>query len=88
MNLRPKQRENLLVRKAGDEVAVYDPSTGTLVQLNATAFAIWQACDGMTSVDEITAALVLLTGRTTVELEQEVSATVRLFVDQGLLQRE
>ena len=88
MTDRPRQRDNLVVRGAGNEVAVFDPSTGTLVQLNATALAIWQACDGQTTLEEIVQALVLLTGRTTEGLEKVVATTVGALTDQGLLERE
>ena len=89
MNNHPKRRsDDLVVRRTGEDVDIYDPSTGTLVQLNATAFAIWQACDGSTSVQEITEALVLLTGNPAAELEAEVSKTVVALLEQGLLERE
>jgi PqqD family protein of HPr-rel-A system len=35
------------------EVVVYDPLTGTVHFLNATAAAVWAACDGASTVDEI-----------------------------------
>ena len=88
MTARPKQRDNLLVRKAGDEIAVYDPATGTLVQLNATAFAIWQACDGKTAVDEIVDALAELTGLDVEILSHEVEVTVDDLTRRGLLEQE
>lgn len=87
MTVHPKQREHLVVREAGQEIAVYDPSTGKLLQLNATAFAIWQACDGGTSIEEITDALILLTGRAPSDLMQEVITTVEALITQGLLER-
>ena len=84
----PKRRENVILRDAGDDVAVYDPSTGTLVQLNPTALAIWQACDGVTTLDEITGALVVLTGLDADALRVDVDATIEMLTERGLLERE
>lgn len=88
MTERPQHRADLVLRETGDETAIYDPSTGTLFQLNATALAIWQACDGETTLDEITQALVLLTGRLNTELEPQVTATIASLIEQGLLVQE
>jgi hypothetical protein len=76
------------LRETGDEAAIYDPSTGTLFQLNATALAIWQACDGETTVDEITEALVTLTGLSSRNLRFDVDLAINALIDQGLLERE
>ena len=88
MTDRPRHRADLVLRDSGDATAIYDPSTGTLFQLNATALAIWQACDGETTLDEITEALVLLTGRPTAELKPEVSAAITNLMEQGLLKQK
>ena len=88
MTYAPRQRQNLVVRAAGEDVALYNPSTGTLVQLNPTAYAIWQACDGETSADEIADALVALTGRSASDLQQEVESAIEALADQGLLERQ
>ena len=88
MTDRPRHREDLVLRESGDETAIYDPSTGTLFQLNATALAILQACDGETTLDDITEALVVLTGLDAEDLKLDVEATIRALTDQGLLGRE
>jgi hypothetical protein len=77
-----------LVRDAGDETAVFDPSTGVLAQLNATAFAIWRACDGETTPEEIATALADLTGLSSQQILGEVEATIGTLLDQGLLERD
>ena len=84
----PRKRENLLVRDAGDETAVFDPSTGVLAQLNATAFAIWRACDGETTPEEIAGALADLTGISSQQLMSEVEATIGTLLEKGLLERD
>ena len=59
-----------------------------LSQLNATAYAIWQACDGRTTIDEISAAISILTGRSSADLGQEVIQTIDALLKQGLLERD
>lgn len=50
----PIARKNgLVVQEVPDEVLVYDLDTNKAHCLNKTAAAIWQSCDGKTSVPEI-----------------------------------
>ena len=88
MNDRPRHREDLVLRESGDEMSVFDPSTGTLFKLNTTALAIWQACDGETTIDEITEALVELTGLDSEDLRPDVEEAIATMTEQGLLERE
>lgn len=54
---RPIRRDNVWVRRSGDENAVYDPQTGTVHLLNETAQAIWELCDGQTEPEEMIRAI-------------------------------
>jgi hypothetical protein len=56
--------------------------------LNATAFAIWRACDGETTPEEIATALADLTGLSSQQILGEVEATIGTLLDQGLLERD
>ena len=50
----PIARKNgLVVQEVPDEVLVYDLDTNKAHCLNKTAAAVWQSCDGKTSVPEI-----------------------------------
>ena len=54
----PKRREeDLLVRPLSDETLVYDLKRDQAHCLNATAAAVWQCCDGRTSVAQLAAML-------------------------------
>lgn len=51
------RRENLVVERLGDETLVYDVVTQKAHCLNATAAAIWDACDGRRDEAAIAARL-------------------------------
>ena len=54
----PRRREkDLLVRPLSDETLVYDLTRDKAHCLNPTAAAVWQHCDGRTSVPELAAML-------------------------------
>ena len=54
----PRRREkDLIVRPLGDETLVYDLARDKAHCLNATAAAVWQHCDGRTSVPQLAGVL-------------------------------
>ena len=52
-----RREEDLLVRSLSDETLVYDLKRDQAHCLNATAAAVWQRCDGRTSVAQLAAML-------------------------------
>jgi hypothetical protein len=52
-----RREEDLLVRSLSDETLVYDLKRDQAHCLNATAAAVWQRCDGRTSVAQLSAML-------------------------------
>lgn len=81
----PRRIGEVWTRTEGDQTAVFDPATGRLSRLNPSALAIWELCDGETDRDEIVDALVELTGRTPIEVADEVDATLLKLGDLGLI---
>jgi hypothetical protein len=63
------KKENIVVQEAENEVLVYDLITNQAHCLNSTAAFVWQACDGINSVDSISAALAEKSGK---QVPQEV----------------
>jgi hypothetical protein len=55
---RPVRRDDVWLRRAGAENALFDPETGKIHLVNATALAIWNLCDGETRPDEMIDAIV------------------------------
>ena len=63
------KKENIVVQDAENEVLVYDLNTNQAHCLNSTAAFVWQACDGKSSVDSISAALAEKSGK---QVPQEI----------------
>jgi hypothetical protein len=57
----PARREEVWLRKSGDENAVYNPKTGDVYLMNDTALAIWDLCDGETRPKEMMTAICEVT---------------------------
>ena len=62
LNKKPMRRADVWLRQTKGENAIYDPSAGAVHLLNETAKAIWDLCDGDTTVEEMVEAICLLTG--------------------------
>lgn len=58
---RPLRRGQVWTHREGPETAVYNPGTGALHLLNASALAIWELCDGETAAFEMADAVAELT---------------------------
>lgn len=50
---RPKARDDVIFRKAGDEWLLYDPGTDDIHVLNLSAALAWSLCTGDHGVEEI-----------------------------------
>ncbi|MHB1414176.1 MAG: PqqD family protein [Chloroflexota bacterium] len=68
------------------ELVLYDPVRQRVHALNCTAAFIWQFCDGRHDTEEIVAALAERYPGNRASIEQDVQATLGLFLQQGLLQ--
>ena len=53
MNLPQAKKTNLLTTELEDEVVVYDPDSKQAHSLNRTAVAVWNHCDGKTSLGDL-----------------------------------
>jgi hypothetical protein len=54
----PKNRDHqLVVQELNDEVLIFDLNTSKAYSLNETSAAIWNLCDGLSSVSDITQKL-------------------------------
>jgi len=59
---KPVRKADVWLRQSDTENVVYDPTSGTVHMLNATAMAIWVLCDGETQPDEMVDAICELSG--------------------------
>jgi hypothetical protein len=56
--MRPQARkEELLIQEVADELVVYDAQSHQAHRLNRTSALVWQQCDGVQTVEEISARL-------------------------------
>jgi hypothetical protein len=53
----PRRREDVELRDDGARTWLIDPRTASTHVLNPTARAIWELCDGTTTVDEVVRAI-------------------------------
>lgn len=83
---KPLKRGEVWVRREGDQTAVYDPESGRLYALNASALALWELCDGETTAEEIAEALSELTGSGKSATRRQVIDTLEQLLDQSLIE--
>lgn len=54
----PKNRKNdIVIQELKDEILIYDLTTNKAYCLNETSAAVWNFCDGQSSVSDITKQL-------------------------------
>jgi hypothetical protein len=85
-NARPKRAEGVTLRRAHDEIMLYDSAADRLHYVNATAAAIWELCDGETDRSEMVAAICLLTGMVPEIVREDVDGVLTKFADAGLVE--
>ena len=84
----PTRQGELWTRREGDQTAVYDPDSGRLHVLNASALAIWELCDGETTGEEMAGAIAELTSGGTDSASQDVVAALQALWEQQLISVE
>ena len=82
---RPLRSTEVWLRQAKAENAIYDPATGSVHLLNETARAIWDLCDGETTVEEMVTAIVELCGMHRDIVIEDVDRILTEFGAAGLL---
>lgn len=82
---RPLRRSDVWIRQTKEEIAIYDPRGGSVHLLNETALAIWQLCDGQTTVEEMIRAICELTGMHEDVVMEDVDRILTDFVSMDLI---
>lgn len=85
IGLKPLRKDGLFVRQARGENAVYDPATGQVHLLNATAYAIWDLCDGSTDPEEMIDAICEISRMHRDLVSEDVRRVLAEFDAAGLL---
>jgi hypothetical protein len=87
---RPRRRDGAAAVELDENVALYDEVGQLLVMLNSSAAAVWQSCDGATTLDDIVHELVRTYGAgadadAAGALGEDVRLTVRKLGELGLV---
>lgn len=82
---RPLRAQGVSVRRSSEDIMVLAPGPEAEFVLNPTAFALWQLCDGETTVEEMVEAVVQLFLITREQAARDVSAAVQRMRGAGLI---
>lgn len=80
---RPRRRDSVIVGELDHSMVIEVESA--LLRLNPTAFALWQLCDGDTTLDEMVAAICDLFDIDPAEAAHDVRNTIREMRTTGLV---
>jgi hypothetical protein len=80
----PQWRSGVVLREDGDRSMLVTPS-GSAYELNPTARAIWELCDGYTTVEELATAISEVFLIDPPGARREVAATIRMLRDADLV---
>ena len=81
----PTRRAGASTVELDDNVAVYDDVGQLLILLNTSAAAVWEHCDGATTVDDMVRALAAAHPDDAADIGDDVRQTVRKLVELGLV---
>lgn len=82
---RPARRDHVREYRLGDELLLYVPQGETAHALNASAASIWELCDGIRTVDDISRELGQFLGCPGEALLANVSLAVAQLAELGLV---
>jgi len=81
----PRQRADIILTTEARPAILVDRQERRQHALNETALALWQLCDGSTSVDEMVSAISLLFDLPLETIEQDVNAALATMTDLGVI---
>lgn len=85
VNSRPAREEGLRLRESGDETILLDKGNRKVHVLNETALALWQLCDGETTVEEMLTAASGLFDASRAQLQRDVIGALSAMQDRGII---
>ena len=81
----PAHRTGASAVELDDNVAVYDDIGQLLILLNSSAAAVWERCDGRTTVDDMVCVLAVADDADADDIAEDVRRTVAKLVELGLV---
>jgi hypothetical protein len=82
----PMRRGDITVLHIDGETVLTETTTGTQHQLNPTAQALWELCDGSTRVEEMIDAILLLFAVERGVVRDDVTRALSQLTDLGLVE--
>ena len=82
---RPLRRQGVIASRAGNRTVLRGPDGAELCELNDTARALWELCDGETSAEEIIDAVCAIHDAPGSALADDVYRALAAFVEVGAL---
>jgi hypothetical protein len=79
------RREGAAAVELDDNLALYDEVGQLLILLNPSAAAIWELCDGTTTVDDMVRDLIAAHAGDAALIGEDVHQTVRKLAELGLV---
>ena len=84
----PRRADGIIVRRERDDLAVLTRPTGPAYEVNDTALALWELCDGSTRVEEMVDAASELFAAPRQSLERDVLLALDELASDGLIAPE
>ena len=82
----PKRASNAEVTISGAVAMIHVPESPVGFELNQSAFAMWNLCDGNTTMEEMAGAISELTGISVHQALDEVIGVIGTFEEAGLVE--
>jgi hypothetical protein len=81
----PTRADSVAVHPDGSLAEVLVADSGDAYRLNDTAYALWELCDGTTTVREMVDAVSTLFDAPADQLERDVTGALQHLLDAGLI---
>lgn len=85
MSANPRRKGELVQSSTAHAWAVYESESDSLHELNSSARAVWELCDGETAPEEMAAAISEVTGMADEESLRNVETTLQHLEASGLV---
>jgi len=85
MSVHPARKGRLVEDSGTKSWMVYEPESDSLHELNETARAIWELCDGKTDPSEMARAVSEVTGMNLEESQSVVTNTIESLAGRDLV---
>jgi hypothetical protein len=86
LNTVPRRTEKVVVHRDGSLVDVLVDDSGDAFRLNDTAYALWELCDGSTTVGEMVDAASELFAAPPEQLRHDVTGALQRLTDAHLIE--